>query len=118
MSNPMYGMQSGAGQGGHRAEFAARVTVWAGTPQLIRHRIAQNWQTNGLDIRSQSSPAIVSFHILRDGTVEGPKIIQSSGNPTIDNTALRAVYSANPLPPLPPQIAENDISAQFTFNLR
>lgn len=117
MSNPMYGVQSGAGKVGigPNSPLGNRLGWYA---QLIRDRLAQNWQTSGLDIRSQSAPAVVSFHILRDGSVKDPEIIQSSGNPTIDNTALRAVYSANPLPPLPPQIAENDISAQFTFNLR
>jgi protein TonB len=86
--------------------------------ELIRQRIAEKWQTSGLDAHSQSSPAVVSFDISRDGGIRGPKIVQSSGNPTIDNTALRAVYDASPLPPLPPQITESSISAQFTFNLR
>jgi TonB family protein len=60
----------------------------------------------------------VNFTIARDGTIGDPKIVQSSGNPTIDNTALRAVYDSSRLPALPPQITENSISAQFTFNLR
>ncbi len=55
---------------------------------------------------------------MRDGSVRTPAIQQSSGNPTIDNTALRAVFQASPMPPLPPQITESYISAQFTFNLR
>ena len=55
---------------------------------------------------------------MRDGSIRDPKIVQTSGNLEIDNTALRAVYSSNPLPPLPPQVADNDILAEFTFNLR
>jgi TonB family protein len=87
--------------------------------ELIRQRIAQNWATNGLDARSQISPAMVSFVILRDGHVRSPRVVQSSGNPNIDNTALRAVLQADgTLPPLPPQVPESSISAQFTFNLR
>jgi protein TonB len=117
VSNPMYGMQSGAGQVGIGPDspLGNRLGWYA---ELVRQRIAQNWRTNGLDSRSQSSPAVVSFHITRNGTVRSPQIVQSSGNPTIDNTALRAVYDANPLPQLPAQIAENEISAQFTFTLR
>jgi periplasmic protein TonB len=117
LSNPMYSQQSGAGQVGigPNSPLGNRLGWYA---ELVRQRIAQNWQTNGLDARSQSQSAIVSFYIMRDGSIRSPQIVQSSGNPSVDNTALRAVYSANPLPQLPPQITENYISAQFTFNLR
>jgi periplasmic protein TonB len=116
VSSPMYG-QSGSGQVGigPNSPLGNRLGWYA---ELIRERIAQNWRTNGLDARSQSSPAIVSFTIMRDGNVRNPQIVQSSGNPTIDNTALRAVYESNPMPALPPQITDSYISAQFTFNLR
>jgi protein TonB len=117
VSNPMYAAQAGAGQVGigPNSVLGNRLGWYA---QLIRDRLAQNWQTNGLNARMQSAPAIVNFHILRDGSIRDPKIVQSSGNPEIDNTALRAVYASNPLSPLPPQVAENDILAEFTFNLR
>ena len=55
---------------------------------------------------------------MRDGSVRTPTIVQSSGNPNIDNTALRAIYQAGTLPPLPPQVTDSYITAQFTFNLR
>ena len=117
VSNPMYGMQSGSGQVGigPNSPLGNRLGWYA---EMIRERIAQNWNTNGLDARGQMSPAIISFTILRDGTVRSPQVLQSSGNPSIDNTALRAVYSSSPFQPLPPQITESYISAQFTFNLR
>lgn len=117
MSNPMYAPQSGGGQVGvgPNSPLGSRYGWYA---ELIRQRIAQNWRTNGLDARSQSSPAVVSFTIQRDGSIHSPQLSQSSGNPNIDNTALRAVYDSNPMPALPPQISENYISAQFTFNLR
>jgi protein TonB len=116
VSSPMYG-QSGSGQVGigPNSPLGNRLGWYA---ELIRERIAQNWRTNGLDAGSQQSPAIVSFTIMRDGSVRNPQVVQSSGNPTIDNTALRAVYESNPMPALPPQITDSYISAQFTFNLR
>ncbi len=117
LSNPMYAQQSGAGQVGigPNSPLGNRLGWYA---ELVRQRIAQNWLTNGLDARTQSQPAIVSFYIMRDGTIRNPQIVESSGNPSVDNTALRAVYAASPLPQLPPQITESYISAQFTFNLR
>jgi protein TonB len=117
VSSPMYNAQSGSGQVGigPNSLLGNRLGYYA---ELIRQRIAQNWQTNGLDARSERTPAIVNFYIMRDGSVKSPQIVQSSGNPSIDDSALRAVYASSPLPPLPPQVAENSISAQFTFNLR
>jgi TonB family protein len=117
VSSPMYNAQSGAGQVGigPNSLLGSRLGYYA---ELVRERIAQNWQTNGLDARTQRSPAIVSFWITRNGTIERPQIFQSSGNPTIDDSALRAIYGASPLPPLPPQVTDSSISAQFTFNLR
>lgn len=116
VSSPLYG-QSGSGQVGigPNSPLGSRLGWYA---ELIRERIAQNWHTNGLDASSQRSAAIIGFTILRDGTVRNPQVVQSSGNPNIDNTALRAVYDANPMPALPPQITDSYISAQFTFNLR
>lgn len=118
VSNPMYSApQTGAGQVGigPNTLLGSRFGAYA---QIIRERLAQSWQTNGLNARSQNAPSVVSFHILRDGTVRDARIVQSSGNVEIDNSALRAVYNANPLPPLPQQVSENDILAEFTFNLR
>ncbi|HEX4750643.1 MAG TPA: TonB family protein [Bryobacteraceae bacterium] len=118
LSNPMYGGPSGGGQVGIGPNTPLGNNRLGWYAQMIRDRIAQNWNTNGLAAASQSAPAIVAFIINRDGSVRNPQIVQSSGNPTIDNTALRAVYQSNPLPPLPPQITDNSITAQFTFNLR
>lgn len=118
LSNPMYSAQSGAGQVGVGPNTPLGNNRLGWYAELIRQKIAQAWNTNGLDARSQNSAAIVSFYIMRDGSVRTPAIQQSSGNPTIDNTALRAVFQASPMPPLPPQITESYITAQFTFNLR
>ena len=116
VSSPMYGGQTGAGQVGigPNSPLGSRLGWYA---ELVRQRIAQNWVTNGLDARNQGQPAIVSFYIMRDGSIKNPQVVQTSGNPSIDNTALRSVYSSSPLPPLPPQVTESYISAQFTFNL-
>jgi len=118
LSNPMYGGPAGGGQVGVGPNTPLGNNRLGWYAQMIRDRIAQNWNTNGLAARTQNAPAIVSFIINRDGSVQNPQVVQSSGNPSIDNTALRAVYQSNPLPPLPPQVAENSITAQFTFNLR
>jgi protein TonB len=117
LSSPLYGGQTGAGQVGigPNSPLGTRLGWYA---EIVRQRIAEQWVTNGLDPRSQASPAVVSFTILRNGSIRDVRVIQPSGNPNIDNTAARAVYQANHFPPLPPQITDSSITAQFTFNLR
>jgi TonB family protein len=114
----MYGAQTGSGQVGVGPNTPLGNNRLGWYAELIRQRIAQNWNTNGLDARTQSVPAVVNFLIMRDGSIRNPEVVQSSGNPSIDNTALRAVYSSNPLPGLPGQVSDSYITAQFTFNLR
>lgn len=117
LSSPMYSTPGGAGQVGigPNSMLGNRLGWYA---EIVRQRIAQNWRTTGLDARSQRVPTMVSFTILRDGSIRNPQVIQSSGNPSVDNTALRAVYDASPLPALPSQITDSSIPAQFTFSLQ
>jgi TonB family protein len=118
VSNPMYSAAAGAGQVGVGPNTPLGNNRLGWYAELIRQRIAQNWNTNGLDGRLQNSPTVITFTIMRDGTIRDPKVTQSSGNYNIDNTALRAVFQSSPLPQLPPQVTESSITAQFTFNLR
>ncbi len=114
VSSPMYGGPIGAGQVGigPNSPLGNRLGWYA---EIVRERLAQNWHTNGL---SGQNAAIVSFTILRSGEIQDVRVLQTSGNPATDNTALRAVYDTRQLPPLPAQITESSISAQFTFSLR
>jgi len=50
----------------------------------------------------QQGQLIVSFTILRDGTVTNPRIERSSGFPLLDDAALGMLRDASPVPPLPP----------------
>lgn len=50
----------------------------------------------------QQGHLIVSFTILRDGTVRNPQIEHSSGFPLLDEAALAMLREASPVPPLPP----------------
>ena len=51
--------------------------------------------------------ATVTMEIAQDGTVTGSRIKKSSGNSLFDDSVLRAVREASPVPP-PPAIVYND----------
>lgn len=60
--------------------------------------------------------ARVRFTILRSGQVTGIALEESSRVPSFDRAALRALYAANPLPPLPPGYARPSITVHLTFS--
>lgn len=62
--------------------------------------------------------ARVRFTVLRSGRVTGIALEESSGIPSFDRAALRALYAANPLPPLPPGYARQSITVHLTFSER
>ncbi len=62
--------------------------------------------------------ARVRFTIHRSGNVTGIALEEPSGVPSFDRAALRALYAANPLPPLPPGYARQSITVHLTFSER
>ncbi len=57
----------------------------------------------------------VTFEIARDGSVRNVEIERSSGVPSLDRSAVRAVEQASPLPPLPGGWDDAPFSARFEF---
>lgn len=60
--------------------------------------------------------ALVRFTINRDGRVTRIELESSSGNSSFDRAALRALYAANPLPPLPPAYRKPSLTVHLTFS--
>ena len=59
--------------------------------------------------------ARVRFVILKSGKVEGIQLEESSGISSFDRAALRAMYAANPLPPLPPAYGKPSLTIHLSF---
>ncbi len=60
--------------------------------------------------------ARVGFVILKDGRLEAIQLEESSGMPSFDRAALRAIYAANPLPPLPPAYGKPSLTVHLSFS--
>jgi len=65
---------------------------------IVSEKIAQNWNPPP---SSKNAKAKVLFRILRSGTVEDPKLKESSGQFYFDQAAVRAILLSSPFPPLP-----------------
>ncbi len=79
----------------------------------VQNLIERNWRApfSGQGQRATT----VYFKISRSGEVEDVKIEQSSGNALFDQAAMRAVYYASPLPPLPAGSGLQSLGVHFDF---
>ena len=85
----------GSGSGGGPGR---RPPAFVGYTVLVQQRVKDSWivthQRAGLT-------AVVQFGIRPNGEIADIELTRSSGNAAFDQSALRAVHHANPLPPPP-----------------
>jgi protein TonB len=117
VSSPLYGMQGGGGlQLGNDSVFGTQFGAYA---KNLRDRVAAKWNSSDFDSRL-TRPAVVSFTILRDGSVDprSVKLTGSSGNAALDISAQRAVLDAAPFLQLPTGFPKNEAQVELRFNLK
>ncbi|MDO9210810.1 MAG: cell envelope integrity protein TolA [Deltaproteobacteria bacterium] len=69
---------------------------------LIWQRIRSVWVLpEGVLGGKKNLETIITIRIAKDGQIEDIQFEKKSGNPYLDESALRAIKKANPLPPLP-----------------
>ena len=59
---------------------------------------------------------LIRFRIARDGRLSDIVLERSSGAGSFDRAALRALYAANPLPPLPPAYRKPSLTVHLVFS--
>ena len=64
-----------------------------------------------------TASVLVTFDIARDGTSRNIRILESSGIPILDRSALRAALEASPFPAIPPAWTEPTIPVTMRFEL-
>ena len=75
-------------------------------------RVSANWQR--VPVRG-TTMVIVRFTILKDGSVHDVEIEESSGLSVLDRAASRAVYLADPMPPLPNSYPRDRVGVHLRF---
>jgi periplasmic protein TonB len=112
---PLNGGMTVQGQGG--GEFAARYPWYV---ESVRKRISDNWLQNTIDpaVRSaRTAHSIVTFTIMRDGTIKNIKLDTPSGNRSMDDSAIRAMLSIEKMAQLPADWRSNSVDVTFDFDL-
>jgi len=59
----------------------------------------------------------MEFTIGRDGTIKDIRLVQSSGNMSMDNSGQRALLASSPLPALPSDYSGSYVRVTFDFDL-
>ena len=104
---------TGPGGGG---DFGGRFSWYV---DAVRNRVSSNWLQSTVDPSVRFAPrAVVTFDILRNGSVANVQILQSSGNASVDNSAVRAILGSNPLNPLPGEYSGSKVSVEFWFDFK
>jgi protein TonB len=120
LSSNMYGSPLAGTSGtvgvGPRGNFGQRYGWYSA---LLEQRVGQKWRTDEVDPRVQTAPpVIITFDIAKDGSARNVRILQSSGNRTLDYSAQRAIFEAAPFPPLPGDFERDSAQIEFWFQLR
>jgi TonB family protein len=105
------GMSFGGTQGG---DFASRFSWYV---QAVQRRISSNWLESTIDPSVAYAPrVIVTFTILRNGTITNIQLQQRSNVYSVDSSAYRAVQNSSPLQPLPGAYSGSEVNVQFWFD--
>jgi periplasmic protein TonB len=113
--SPMFEKPGSGGVGvGPNSAFGNQFGAYA---DLVVQRVTEKWQTTGL-AGLHLPMAVITFEILRDGSVRNAQIAQRSGNSTLDYSALRAVMDAGPFPPLPFNYSGGSTNVELRFQLQ
>lgn len=87
--------------------------------EAVQRRVSSNWLQATVDPGIRAAPrAEINFQISRDGTVSNIQVTQSSGNASVDTSAVRAIRASSPLQPLPGDYSGGYVSVDFYFDFR
>jgi periplasmic protein TonB len=110
------GAKGGFGITGSGGDFGARFGYYV---RGIQQRISDNWMRYQVDPRITSANRVyVIFDVSRDGHPSNVEIEQSSGVPSLDNSALQAVQRVDSFGPLPTEYSGNKVSVEFWFDYK
>lgn len=91
------------------ASFGSRFAYYV---QHVNQTVSRNWFKLDVD---NAKRVYVIFDIMKDGSPTNVRIEQSSGVPSLDQTAMRAVQRSD-FGPLPPEYPGSKVSVEFWFD--
>ena len=110
------GAKGGFGFTGGGGDFGSRYAWYV---RVVQQKISENWLQYEIDPSiSDGRRVYVTFEITRSGEPTNVQLEQSSGIPSLDQSAIRAVQRVNTFGPLPADYAGSRVSVEFWFDYR
>ena len=110
------GAKGGFGISGGGGDFG---TKYAWYVRVIQQKVSENWMKYEVDSRINSAQRVyITFDIARDGHPGNVQVEQSSGVPSLDISAVRALQRIDTFGPLPPDYSGNKISVEYWFDYK
>jgi protein TonB len=108
------GAKGGFGVNGGGGDFGSRYAYYV---QVIDQKVSENWLKYEVDPGISTAQRVyVTFDIGRDGHPSNVQVEQSSGVPSLDQSAVRAVQRIDTFGPLPQEYSGNKVSVEFWFD--
>jgi protein TonB len=105
-----FGFTGGGGDFGSRFAFYVRG---------VQGRVSENWLKYEVDPTIKNAQRVyVTFDIARDGHPSNVQVEQSSGVPSLDQSAVRAVQRVDSFGPLPSDYSGGKVSVEFWFDYK
>jgi protein TonB len=110
------GAKGGFGFTGGGGDFGIRFAWYV---QGVQRKVSENWLKYEIDPRITSAQRVyITFDIARDGSPRNVQVEQSSGVPSLDVSAVRAIQRIDTFGPLPPEYGGNKVTVEFWFDYK
>lgn len=104
----------GLGFTGAAGDFGSRYGWYV---QIIQQKTQQSWLAYEVDRRITQAPRVyLTFDIQRNGHPTNVQLEQSSGIPSLDQSAIHAIQRIDTFGPLPPDYSGNKVSVEWWFD--
>jgi periplasmic protein TonB len=105
-----FGFQGGGGDFG---------TAYAWYVRVVQQKVSENWLKYEVDPNiHQANRVYVLFDINRSGQPSNVRIEQSSGVPSLDISAVRAIQRIDTFGPLPSDYSGSKVTVEFWFDYK
>jgi periplasmic protein TonB len=120
VSGPYTMFKSDTGSGGMQFGQAGSFgTLYAYYVNIVRDKVSQNWLKYEVDPSIHSANRVyVTFDITRSGEPTNIQLSESSGIPSLDQSAIRALKRIDTFGPLPSAYSGSKVSVEFWFDFK
>jgi periplasmic protein TonB len=110
------GAKGGFGFTGGGGDFGSRFAYYV---RVVQQKVSENWLKYEVDPGITDARRVyVTFDITRDGHPGNVQLEQSSGVPSLDQSAVRALQRIDTFGPLPQDYSGNKVSVEFWFDFK